>query len=269
MKNTHNLDRCLAILNAQFQPPAPAHGGEHPFVHSITISRQSGCGAHLFAEELAALLQARLPQGVRPWTVFDRSLVEAVLEDHHLPARLASFMPEDKVGQLNDIIEHLFSLHPPTETLVRRASETILHLAQLGNAILVGRGGNVITASLPGMLHLRLIGSLESRVAHFHQFDHLDRKEALERIQREDGGRRRYFRRVLSQGHRRSPALSFRHQHRLGDPRGRRKDDCRLCPEPHRPARGQSLPRAVQGRLRARRFERYEDDIDFNLCDCI
>jgi hypothetical protein len=193
VKTTSNLDHCLAFINAQFQPPAPAHGGEPGFVHSITISRQSGCGARFFAGELAALLQARLPQGARPWTVFDRSLVEVILKDHHLPARLASFMPEDRVGPLNDIIEDLFSLHPPTETLVRRASETILHLAQLGNAILVGRGGNVITARLPGMLHLRLVGSLESRVAHFQRFDHLDRKDALARIRREDGGRRRYF----------------------------------------------------------------------------
>jgi cytidylate kinase len=193
MKTTSNLDRCLAFINAQFHAPAPAHGGEPAFVTSITISRQSGCGARVFAGELASLLQSRLPQGARPWTVFDRSLVEAVLRDHHLPARLASFMPEDKVGQLNDIIEGLFSLHPPTETLVRRASETILHLAQLGSAILVGRGGNVITASLPGMLHLRLVGSLDARIAHHRSFDHLDRKEALQRIRREDGGRRRYF----------------------------------------------------------------------------
>jgi len=119
-------------------------------------------------------------------------LVEAVLRDHHMPARLASFMPEDRVGQLHDIIEDLFSLHPPTETLVRRTAETILHLAHLGNAIIVGRGANIIAARLPGMLHVRLIGSLEHRIARFRQFDHLDRPDALKRIRREDGGRRRY-----------------------------------------------------------------------------
>ena len=77
--------------------------------------------------------------------------------------------------------------------MVRRASETILHLAELGNAIIVGRGANIITARLPGMLHVRLVGSLEQRVAHVRQFDHLDRKDALKRIEWEDGGRRRYL----------------------------------------------------------------------------
>jgi len=194
MKTTSNLDRCLSFINSQFRPPAPAQADEPLLVRCVTISRQSGCGALFFADELAACLQARLPKGARPWTVFDRTLVEAVLRDHHLPARLASYMPEDSVGQLHDIIEDLFSLHPPTETLVRRASETILHLASLGNAIIVGRAANVITARLPGMLHVRLVGSLEHRIARFRQFDHLERVEALKRIKREDGGRRRYVR---------------------------------------------------------------------------
>jgi len=197
MNITSGLDRCFTFINCQLQPRGPARREEDGLVHGVTISRQSGCGACFFAEELAVCLQAVLPQGARRWTVFDRDLVEAVLRDHHLPARLASFMPEDRVSQLNDIIEDLFSLHPPTETLVRRASETILRLAQLGNAIIVGRGANIITARLPGMLHVRLVGSVEHRVAHMREFDHLDRKEALRRMKREDGGRRRYLKRYF------------------------------------------------------------------------
>jgi len=197
MNTTSGLDRCFTFINCQLQPRGPARHEEDGIVHGVTISRQSGCGACFFAEELALCLEALLPQGARRWTVFDRDLVEAVLRDHHLPARLASFMPEDRVSQLNDIIEDLFSLHPPTEALVRRASETILHLAQLGNAIIVGRGANVIAARLPGMLHVRLVGSVEHRVAHMREFDHLDRKEALRRIKREDGGRRRYLKRYF------------------------------------------------------------------------
>jgi len=193
MNTTSDLNRCLSFINCQLQPHGLTPGDGPGFVRGVTVSRQSGCGGHVFAEELAACLQARLPQGVKRWTIFDRSLVEVVLRDHHLPAHLASFMPEDRVGQLNDIIEDLFSLHPPTETLVRRAAETILHLAELGHAIIVGRGGNVITARLPGMLHVRLVGSVERRVAHLQQFDHLDRKDALKRMAREDGGRCRYL----------------------------------------------------------------------------
>ena len=198
MNATHQVNHCLSFINCHLQSPR-AHPAKHEagLVKCITISRQSGCGAHVFSEELAAYLQAIRPAGAPPWTVFDRTLVEAVLQDQHLPASLARFMPEDKVSWLNDIIEDLCSLHPPMETLVRRTSETILRLAALGGIIVVGRGANVITAKLPGALHVRLIGSLEMRTAQIEHYDGLSRKDALQRVKQEDAGRRRYLKRYF------------------------------------------------------------------------
>ena len=43
---------------------------------TVTISRQTGSGAHIVAEKLAALLQAHAPKEACPWTVFDRNLAE-------------------------------------------------------------------------------------------------------------------------------------------------------------------------------------------------
>ena len=197
MNTTFGLDRCFSFINCHLQTPKPLPDHKAAGIKCVTISRQSGCGAHVFAEELAAFLQARTPPGTRPWTVFDRTLMEAVLQDHHLPSRLAAFLPEDRISRFNDIIEELFSLHPPTETVVRQTSETILRLADLGHVIILGRGANVITARLPEVLHVRLLGSVQQRLAHMQQFDHLGRKEALERIEREDGGRRRYLKKYF------------------------------------------------------------------------
>ena len=197
MNMNFGLDHCLSFINCQLQTPKPSRGGEAGIVKCVTVSRQSGCGAHVFAEELAAWLQSHLPHSTAPWTIFDRTLVEAVLQDHHLPSRLAAFMPEDRVWQLDDIIQDLFSLHPPTETLVRQTSETILRLAELGNVIILGRGANIITARLPQVLHVRLVGSVELRVNHLQVFDKLNRKDALARIEREDGGRGRYVKRYF------------------------------------------------------------------------
>jgi len=197
MNKTSELEHFLSFIKSQTLPSEPTNSDESGFVRSVTISRQSGCGARFFAEELAAELEAQFPKGTRPWTVFDRNLAEVVLRDHQLPGRLASFMPEDRVSQLSDLIENLFGLHPPTETLVRRTAETILRLAQLGHAIIVGRGSNVITEHLPGMLHLRLVGSVEKRVGHLQQFDNLDKKDALKRMKREDEARRRYVKKYF------------------------------------------------------------------------
>ena len=138
------------------------------------------------------LLQAQAPKAACPWAVFDRNLVQKVLEDHHLPKRLARFMPEDRISEISDTMDELFGLHPPSWTLVHKTSETILHLAELGNVILIGRGAAVITRKLDYVFDVRLVGSVERRVQHLQEREQLSLKAARELVQREDLGRRRY-----------------------------------------------------------------------------
>lgn len=195
MNTPVGLERCFSFINLQLQPGNPLlSDSARATRRAVTLSRQSGCGAHAVAEKLARILQARSPQDTPPWTIFDRNLMEKVLEDHQLPERLAKFMPEDRVLQIQDIVDELFGLHPPAWTLVPQTAETILRLAELGNVIIVGRGANVITAKLPHVIHVRMVASLESRIKHMQEFEELDRKAALERIRNEDLGRRRYLR---------------------------------------------------------------------------
>lgn len=193
------FDKCLAFINCQLQPakknvhyPALAHKP------AVTISRQSGCGAHAVAEKLAEYLQARSTANGPPWTLFDRNLVERVLTEHNLPERLARFMPEDRTTELDDIMDEVFGLHPPSLTLVHQTAETILRLTDLGNVIILGRGANVITAKLPGVVHVRLVAPLEKRIENMCEFERLDRRAARARIQREDLGRKRYLRKYFS-----------------------------------------------------------------------
>jgi hypothetical protein len=195
MNLAYGLERCRTFINTQIQPAGKgltsAKHGE--LRRAVTISRQTGSGAHVVAEKLAACLQAHTPKDARPWTVFDRNLVEQVLEDHNLPQRLARFMPEDRVSEIADTMDELFGLHPPSWTLVRQTTDTILHLVELGNVIVIGRGATVITGKLDYVFHVRLVGSLEKRVAHIQELRCLSPQAALELIRREDRGRRRYL----------------------------------------------------------------------------
>ena len=160
---------------------------------AVTISRQAGSGAHTVAEKLAALLQAHTPKDTCPWTIFDRNLVEKVLQDHNLPERIAKFMPEDRISAISDTMEELFDLHPPSWLLVRKVSETILHLVELGNVIVIGRGATVLTAKLDYVFHVRIVASLDQRVQHIQELNRLSKEAALQFIQQEDRGRERYL----------------------------------------------------------------------------
>ena len=193
MNLAYGLERCRTYINAHIQAAGKGLTSDDRPRRAVTISRQTGSGAHVVAEKLAACLQAHTTSDARPWTVFDRNLVEKVLEDHNLPQRLARFMPEDRVSEIADMMDELFGLHPPSWTLVRQTTETILHLAELGNVILIGRGATVLTNKLEYVYHVRLVGSLEKRVAHMQELNGLNKQAALELIRREDRGRRRYL----------------------------------------------------------------------------
>jgi hypothetical protein len=160
---------------------------------AVTISRQAGSGAHAVADKLAPLLQARNPKDAPPWTIFDRNLVDKVLQEHNLPERVAKFMPEDRTSEIADTMEELFGLHPPSWLLVRKVTETILHLAELGNVILIGRGAAVVTANLSHVFHVRLVSALEKRVQRIQELNHLSKDAALKFIREEDRGRERYL----------------------------------------------------------------------------
>ena len=191
-----SFEKCLSYIGAQIGPSARGQNRKRP-EPSVAISRQTGAGGIPIAEHLAAYLQTHGPKTQRPWTVFDKNLVEQVLADHNLPKEIERYMPEDRVSQISDMVEELLGLHPPSWTLLRQTTETILHLAELGNVILVGRAANVITAQLDNVFQVRLVGSETERVKLVEEFYHLTHKAALDFMRKEDRGRRRYLKRYF------------------------------------------------------------------------
>lgn len=192
------VEHCASFVSSQFQPGGTAGADAETGVRrAVTISRQAGCGALAVAEKLARYLQERSPRHAMSWRVFDRNLMEKVLEDHDLPTRLAQFLPEDRVSYLEDIMADLLQAYPPSQTVIRQTTETILKLASLGNVILIGRGGNIITARLPNMFHVRLVAPLEERIEYSHMSYGMTKTEARKFCLREDLGRKRYLKKYF------------------------------------------------------------------------
>jgi len=194
MSQTPEFEKCASFITCQMQLSGrTGPGAEAPPRRVVTISRQTGCGAHAIAMQLAEYLQAHDAMPQCNWAVFDRNLVQKVLEDHHLPAVFEKYMAEDKRSEIAEIMDELFGLHPSSWSLVHRTAETILRLAQLGNVIIIGRGANIITSSFKHAVHVRLVGSLEKRVERVCKLTGMERNQAIEFVQREDLGRKRYL----------------------------------------------------------------------------
>lgn len=182
----------MAFINCQISPEKKTGVAWHL---ALTLSRQCGAGGHEVAEQLAQCLQSHTGKGHRPWTVFDKNLVAKVLEDHHLSAQLDRFMAEDAGSAIEDTIQEALGLHPPTDELVHQTAETILQLAHLGNAIIIGRGASVIASGVPHVFHVRLVGSLDRRIERISDLLKLSRKAATSHVVKEDRARARYLKR--------------------------------------------------------------------------
>ena len=187
-----SLERCLSFINSQ---SAPTSRVVTPvgLRRAVTISRQAGCGAVHVAEKLAAYLQQHAPPQNAPWTIFDRNLMDQVLADHNLPAYLAKMLPEDRMSALEDMIAEIVGARPSVQKLVLQTSETVLQLADLGGVIIIGRGGNIITAKLPHVLHVRLVAPLDDRVERICRGDNKSPAAARKFCTEEEQSRARYI----------------------------------------------------------------------------
>lgn len=189
--------RCRSYIECQLREAGPLPSAPRPFV---TISRQSGSGGYAVASRLSQILRARICEtrcGC-PWTVFGRELVQRVIDEHHLSEHNASYLGEDVLSEIEDTMDDLFGLHPSKWTLVHKMSQTILRLARTGEVILVGRAANVVTRSLPGGFHVRLVGSPDKRLERLKAQHGLDDRRARERMRREDRDRGAYLKKYFN-----------------------------------------------------------------------
>jgi len=164
----------------------------------VTISRETGAGGIHFGELLVQYLNSNDRLRKNEWKSFERNLVERIAQEHNLSVEMAKYIPERKISEMQDVLEQLFALHPSEESMIRKASNTILHLAMLGDVILIGRGANIITRHLAGGVHIRLIDTLERKIKNIQDIFSIGKSEAAKFIREEDKGRKLYIKKFFS-----------------------------------------------------------------------
>ena len=162
----------------------------HP---AITISHQTGAGVRTISERLAQCLQETEYRENSRWAVFDQELIETALQEHRWPKELAGKIAEEKRLFIDEFMDDLFGLRPPSWVLVPQVVETTMRLAMAGHVILVGHGATVVTANLPNVFHVRLTGSLSKRIERVQKRRNLTPEAATKFVRLEDRKRTRYL----------------------------------------------------------------------------
>ncbi len=151
----------------------------------ITISRQLGSGGRQVAEILAEILS---------FSLWDGELVENIAEDANIAKYLVAEFDEQVVSEIDVLLRHLVG-EPKIGGFQykRHLTRTILQIARIGNAIILGRGGNFV---LPHALNVRIIASREIRLHNMIQFENMKSDDALRLIDESDRARADFTRRI-------------------------------------------------------------------------
>ena len=107
---------------------------------TVTISRRFGCEGYPLAERLKELLDAATGE---TWNIYDKALLERVSHDEHLSMTLLEGLGGP--SRAIDSIGFLFSGHVGQDTVFRRIVKHLVAVAEAGRAIIVGRGGAILT----------------------------------------------------------------------------------------------------------------------------
>lgn len=171
--------------------------GYHPrLLPFITISREAGTGESAVTNMLLDELSKNSAPDECPWTLYDKDLIKQVIDDYHLNG-MQAFLPERNFSDIQTMFEELFGLHPTKREMAHNISKSILKLADIGNAIIVGRGSFYITRHHHNGLHIRLVGSLHKRVKHLVEDYNLSLKQAEEYVKKEDQQRYEYVKKLF------------------------------------------------------------------------
>jgi cytidylate kinase len=174
-------------------------------MRAVTISREYGSGGG----EIAARLAGRLG-----WHLVDHEVIvevaralgisesEAEVHDEHADTLASRILASMGMAQ-STVPAPLHVQLSTDETAYDEARRRVVEGAiATGHAVIVGRGAQVLLASRPDVLHVRIIAPLEQRISYVVQREGLDRAAAQRRIEYKDRDRAHF----LMSTHRKNPA---------------------------------------------------------------
>jgi cytidylate kinase len=169
-----------------------ADGDERGPRPTITLSRRYGCEAYPLAETLVELLQKVTGE---EWNIYDKALLEKVSADEQLSLPLLKNL--EMHSKFNDYLASLSLAHKPYPALFQTVIKHMLQVAVMGNAIIVGRGGVIITQKLTNCYHFRLEADFAFRTASIARRMEISAEEAKKMIKDNQDLREHFIREYL------------------------------------------------------------------------
>jgi cytidylate kinase len=157
-------------------------------VSCITISREMGSQGSELAHSLANRLN---------WHLFDKELIELIAENAHVRNSMVESFDEKTQNEMQIWVTTLLSHHILGAGKFQHCLfTTILSMAEKGEAVILGRGGNFILPPYKA-LRLKVIMPLQNRIDKVAKQKDLTRKAAARLIADVDKARVAFIRRFF------------------------------------------------------------------------
>jgi cytidylate kinase len=177
------------VVNEPAQPPAP------PPV--VTIAALYGAGGRAVGPQVAERLGVQF---------LDRAIPRGVAERAGVTEAAVDRVGEEPRSGWERVLAVLGRASPPTgasteveqldleERRLRSEIEDFLADATCSGGVVLGRGGAVVLATVPGALHVYLGGERKGRIERVMELQGVDRETAAQRVRANDRARREYVR---------------------------------------------------------------------------
>lgn len=177
----------------------------------ITISRQYGSSGTEIAQRVAEILgyqyldkqviaRAAVEAGLSDQEVLDfhegstqaRNFLERILTPGPPPAATIALRSPKSAHDPEPALEQL-----DTDKCLNLIRSAIHAEYRLGNAVIVGRGGQAVLQGLPGALHVLIHAAMPTRILHIQELTGVGMEEAYHRALHHDKVTSRYLDRVF------------------------------------------------------------------------
>jgi cytidylate kinase len=167
----------------------------------ITISREFGSGGNQVVDVLCDRLG---------YCRVDKALLSQIAEEAGVDVKAVLAKERDVTSKprlISDQMTSLYGRQPNAfgrqgaiddRTYARVVRETMAKFAEAGDAIIVGRGGQMILRDTPGTLHVHLYADLDARTRNLTARYNISTLDAQRRIERSDERKRLYIRNMHS-----------------------------------------------------------------------
>ncbi len=168
--------------------------GSAPLKPTITISREFGCEAFPVSKELVRLAEKKTGE---PWLLVDKSLLDAVAKEHHVPEEIMLSLGS-KPRWFDDMMATFSANWKSDADYYRLLCRQVVMIASAGNAVIVGLGSPVITKNLKNCFRYRLIAEYDFKVNSIARRMKIPKQEAELVVMDQQKERDRVLRKLLN-----------------------------------------------------------------------